>query len=103
MSEEVSAITRKVVETVKKSRYHRAINSIALFGSLASDQMTPESDIDLLLDYDQKQKFSLLDLVGLQQEFEQALGKKVDLVTRDGLSPFLRAEILTSAKIVYKK
>ena len=51
------------------------------------------SDIDILIQV-KGRKFSLLDLVGLEQELEQHLKKKVDLLTYKGLSPYIKEHIL---------
>ena len=56
---------------------------------------SPQSDVDLLVDLERGR--SLLDLVGIEQDLEDRLGCKVDVVTRAGLSPYLRAQILAQA------
>lgn len=74
---------------------HRAIR-IRVFGSVARGDDHPDSDIDLLVDF--APEASLLDLVGLQQDAEALLGRRVDVVTPDGVSPFLRERILLEAR-----
>lgn len=72
---------------------------IGIFGSAARGEDTPNSDIDILYDFDTK--YSLFDLGGLLVELEEALGKKVDLVSFSAIHPLLRDRILSEAKIVY--
>lgn len=53
--------------------------------------------MDLYLDYDPASRFNALDLVGIKQFLEDSLGLSVDVTTRDGLHPRLRADIEKSA------
>lgn len=71
--------------------------SLYLYGSTARDEAGPSSDMDLYLDYDPSSRFNALDLVGIKQFLEDSLGLAVDLTTRDGLHPRLRADIEKSA------
>jgi uncharacterized protein len=79
----------------------RGATSLYLFGSAVRDEAKPESDLDLFIDYDPKQKFSLVDLVALKLYLEDALGVRVDLTTRDSLHPMLRKEIELSAVRIF--
>lgn len=74
---------------------HRA-TQVRVFGSVARGEDKPGSDIDLLVDF--APEASLLDLVGLQQDAEALLGRHVDVVTPDGVSPFLNERILADAR-----
>ncbi len=65
----------------------RGVVHLSIFGSLARGEATEESDVDLLLDIDPEARFSLLDLIALERETEEALGCKVDLVPRRSLKP----------------
>lgn len=74
---------------------HRATR-VRVFGSAARGEDESGSDIDLLVDF--APDASLLDLVGLQQDAEALLGRQVDVVTPEGVSPFLRERILADAR-----
>lgn len=69
---------------------------IALFGSVVRQQETSESDVDVLVDFDPKK--GLFVFVELKLYLEDLLGKKVDLVTKNGLHPALKDKILKEAK-----
>ena len=73
---------------------HGARN-VRVFGSMARPGATETSDVDILVDLAPGR--SLLDQVGLQQELEELLGKKVDIVVEGGISPYLEERILAEA------
>jgi len=80
-------IKEKVRPVLKKY----GIKKAGIFGSTARGE-TEINDIDLLVKIDQK--ISLLDFVGIQQELEDELNMKVDLVEYESLKPALREDIL---------
>jgi predicted nucleotidyltransferase len=69
--------------------------NVRVFGSTARGSATDASDVDILVDLDEGR--SLLDQVGLQQELEELLGRKVDVVVQGGISPYLEGRILAEA------
>ena len=73
---------------------HGARN-VRVFGSVARGDDRPESDIDLLIDVEGGR--SLLDVIGLEQELGQLLGRRVEVLTVGGLSPYLQQRILDEA------
>jgi predicted nucleotidyltransferase len=75
--------------------------SLYLFGSVMQDAAGAGSDLDLFIDYDPDSRFNAFDLVGIKQLLEGALGVEVDVTTRDGLHPMLRADIEQSALRVF--
>jgi len=77
------------------ARRHGA-ESVAVFGSRARDEAGPASDVDLLVRFEPGR--TLLDFAGLKNELEDLLGCPVDLVTEGALSPYLREQVLATAK-----
>jgi uncharacterized protein len=69
--------------------------NIRIFGSMVHDQVSPDSDLDLVVDLENGR--SLLDQVGLKQELEELLERKVDIVVEGGISPYLQERILAEA------
>ena len=77
------------------------IKELALFGSMAHRQGRPDSDIDLLVEYLPNAQRGLLRHLTAQREFPELLGRKVDLVPKNGLRKEVRAELLADAKLIY--
>jgi predicted nucleotidyltransferase len=75
--------------------------SLYLFGSVAQNDTARGSDLDLFIDYEPNSRFNAFDLVGIKQFLESELGVDVDITTRDGLHPMLRADIEQSATRVF--
>ncbi len=84
----IRQIAKTAVPLLKKNGVIRA----GVFGSYAHGKATARSDIDLLIK--QKGSKGLLSLVHLQYELEKKIGRKIDLTTYDGLSPYLKEKIL---------
>jgi predicted nucleotidyltransferase len=66
-----------------------------VFGSIARGEPGAGSDVDLLVEMEPGR--SLMDLVGLWQDFEDLLGAHVDVLSEGGVSPFLRERIYADA------
>lgn len=85
----------------RKWRIHR----LALFGSAKRGQLRPDSDIDLLVEFETGERWSLMDLVRAEAEFADLFGRRVDLVDKSNLqrsSNWIRRDaILKSAEVIY--
>ena len=68
------------------------VDKVRVFGSEARGEAGPASDIDLLIQLAPGRGFR--DLMDFCEEIEEALQRKVDVVTEDGLSPFIRQRVL---------
>lgn len=81
------------------------IRSFAFFGSILRDDFRQDSDIDVLVEFEQGQPRGLMELVDIQEELAELLGRKVDLVERRAIeqSPnyIRRRHILKSLETVY--
>jgi predicted nucleotidyltransferase len=71
------------------------IRRVRLFGSVVRDEARPESDLDVLVDFEPGR--SLLDQVGFEQDLEALLGCRVEVVAEGGVSPYLEGRILQEA------
>jgi hypothetical protein len=81
------------------------ISELALFGSVLRDDFRPESDVDILVTFGPDARWSIFDLVAMQDELAEIFGRKVDLVSRRGLefsrNHLRRKEILSKTVVVY--
>lgn len=72
---------------------------LAIFGSIAKNEATKSSDIDILVDFDSKK--DLFGFIDLKFYLEDLLKCKVDLVSRQALHPALKKRILSEAKQIF--
>lgn len=93
-TDDFDSIKNKVLPILKRHHAKKA----GLFGSLVSGQMQEDSDIDILIEIDED--ISLLDYIGIKNELEEVLGKKVDLVEYDTIKPLLRDKILAQQVLI---
>ncbi len=71
------------------------VKSIAIFGSVARDQARPDSDVDVLVEFDPP--VGLFTVIRLQNYLSAILGQQVDLVLRDAIKKQMRDRILGEA------
>jgi predicted nucleotidyltransferase len=83
------------------------IRELAAFGSILRDDFGPNSDVDLLVTFEENAPWDLLDLFAMQDEAASILGRPVDLVSRRGIenaaNRIVKAEVLGAAERVYAK
>jgi len=77
------------------------IRRLALFGSVLSDNFLPESDIDVLVEFEPGYPVGLIGMAGMEIELSELMGRKVDLRTPADLSRYFRQEVIDSAEVVY--
>ena len=78
-----------------------SVKELAVFGSAARGEMRPDSDIDLLVEFQPGVKIGLLKHIAAQRELSELLGRKVDLVSKQALRSEMRDEILAEARNIY--
>ncbi len=87
----------KIAEFCKRNH----IRKLSLFGSVLHGDFRPDSDIDLLVEFDPDYIPGLIRLAGMEIELSEILGRQVDLRTPQDLSPYFRKEVLNSAEEQY--
>ena len=82
------------------------IEELALFGSALHDDFGSESDLDVLVSFQPEARHTLFDMVRMQAELKEILGREVDLVSRRGIEGsrnyLRRNEIIESAEVFYE-
>jgi len=80
------------------------ISKLALFGSVLRDDFHPDSDIDVLVEFEPGRVPGLLGLARLERELSAILGDRpVDIGTAGALRPHLRQDVMGSAEVLYEK
>ncbi len=80
-------------------RHH--IRRLALFGSVLRDDFGPDSDVDVLVEFEPGERIGLIGFAGVELELSDLLGRKADLRTPEDLSRYFRDEVLRTAVVQY--
>ncbi len=80
-------------------KYH--VQELALFGSVLKDNFRPDSDVDLLVQFQADAQIGLMAYARMQRELSELIGRPVDLVSSNGLKPLIRDEVLNTAQRIY--
>ena len=91
-------IPREKIEAFCKKHH---IRKLSLFGSVLRQDFGPESDVDVLVEFEPGQTIGLLRLAGMEIELSEILQRKVDLRTPAELSRYFRQQVLDSAEVQY--
>jgi predicted nucleotidyltransferase len=81
-------------------RHH--VRKLALFGSILTEHFRPDSDVDILVDFEPESRATYFDLVGMEEELSEMLGRRVDLRTPRELSRYFRDQVVASAAVQYE-
>jgi uncharacterized protein len=79
--------------------YH--VRRLALFGSVLRDDFGPDSDVDVLVEFEPGQAVGLFRLAEMQIELARLIGRRVDLNTSGFLSRYYRDQVLAEAEVQY--
>lgn len=77
------------------------IRRLSIFGSVLRDDFGPDSDIDVLVEFETNHVPGFFKLAEMQDELESLFGRKVDLRTPEDLSRYFRDEVLAAAEVQY--
>ncbi|MCK9329353.1 MAG: nucleotidyltransferase domain-containing protein [Candidatus Cloacimonetes bacterium] len=94
----ISINENDLFEVIKKFK----IKELYLFGSILREDFSENSDIDILIVFQENSNYSLFEFMELKEELEMCLNRKVDLVEKDGITnPYRRKKILSTARRIY--
>jgi uncharacterized protein len=89
-------------ETIAEFCRKWKIKELAIFGSALGDDFKPESDVDVLVVFDDSAEWSLFDYMHAEEELKKLIGRKVDLVEKKAIrNPFRRHHILNHYEVIY--
>ncbi len=81
-------------------RHH--IRRLALFGSVLREDFGPDSDVDVLVEFEPEARVGYFTLVTIQYELAEMIGHDVDLLTPGALHPRFRHKVMAGAQIIYE-
>lgn len=90
---------QKILKAHQDDLTQYGVRALAVFGSIAKNEGTRDSDIDILVDFDSKR--GLFVFIGLKNYLESILNCEVDLVTKKALHPALKKRILSEARKIF--
>ena len=99
MALEIQAYTLQIEQFCKE--HH--ILYLGLFGSYARREQSAESDIDLLVEFDERIRLSLLDVVGIEQELSDLLNISVDLIEKRALKKQITSYVMKDLQTLYRQ
>jgi predicted nucleotidyltransferase len=85
--------TQKLADQLAPVLKRHGIVRASIFGSMARGEITPESDLDLLVEYMSGKTQTFLGFLSLQEELETLVGRKVEIIRRDLLHPILKDQV----------
>ncbi|MBE3069653.1 MAG: nucleotidyltransferase family protein [Planctomycetes bacterium] len=79
----------------------RQIRRLAVFGSVLRETFRPDSDVDVLVEFEPGSRVGFLALARAARELSAILGRRVDLVPQGGLKPLIRDDVLAEAEVLF--
>jgi predicted nucleotidyltransferase len=87
--------------SVERFCHRHSIRRLSLFGSALREGFRPESDIDLLVEFEEGARVGLFQMVAMEDELSSLLGRRVDLRTSAELSRYFREDVVAGAETLY--
>lgn len=97
MNKNITIPGEKIADFCKRNKIVR----LSVFGSALRDDFTPESDVDILVDFEHGKEPGLIGLAGMENELSGILNRKVDLRTPEDISHLFRKEVIQTAELQY--
>lgn len=97
MSQHISIDKNQLSEFCKRNH----IQKLAFFGSVLRDDFHPDSDVDVLVEFEPEASVGLIKMAGIELELSGILGRKADLRTAKDLSKYFREDVIAEAEVQY--
>jgi predicted nucleotidyltransferase len=88
-------------EQIAKFCQKNHIATLSLFGSVLTNQFNPTSDVDFLAEFQPEHIPTLFDIVNMEEELSNIIGRHADLRTAKGISRYFRDDVVASAQRIY--
>ena len=79
------------------------IRKFAFYGSVLRDDFRPDSDIDVLVEFEPSQPIGLMEVVRMERRLSELMGRKIDLRTPKELSRYFRDKVISEAETLYER
>jgi predicted nucleotidyltransferase len=79
------------------------IRKLSLFGSILTDRFRPDSDVDVLVEFEPDHIPGFFGLTGMEQDLSRVIGRRVDLRTPEDLSRYFRDQVVAGAAVQYER
>jgi hypothetical protein len=99
MSVKIDIPKKKIAEFCRRNRIRR----LAFFGSVLRDDFGPDSDVDVLVEFEPDARVGLITLSGMEIDLSRLLERKVEIHTVKDLNPYFRDEVLQAAEAQYEQ
>ena len=100
----ISQEVKDMIPKIQRFCVNQPIKKAWLFGSCSRGEETPDSDIDILVEYDRlNERIPLMRMAGMMLSLEDLLHRKVDMVESDRLLPFALDSVNQDKLLVYEK
>ena len=99
LEERVNITKEQIADFCQRNHIRR----FAFYGSVLRDDFRPDSDIDTLVEFEPEAPVGLLEMVEMEIELSEMIGRKVDLQTPQDLSRYFRDKVLAEAEVLYER
>jgi len=93
----------KLIKQIQGYFENQPVTKVYLFGSFSRGEETPDSDVDLIVVFDEKAHVSLIGYVRIKRQLEKLIGREVDLVEEGSLLPFAQITADRDKMLIYEK
>lgn len=97
----MASLIKAKIEEIKNYCKENGIKYLGIFGSYARGDFKEGSDVDILVRVEENK--TLLDIVRMERELSKILGKKVDLLTEDSISKYIRDSVKKEVRTIYER
>jgi len=95
----VNVPSEKLIDFCKKNHIHK----LSFFGSVLTNQFRPDSDLDVLVEFEAGKGPGFFELSGMEMELSKLFGRRVDLRTPKELSRYFRDQVIANAQVQYER